>query len=741
MFVEPTIPANEERREHANADAILIAKNSYATLTQPLFGRLEVSKVFSVLGPESFAEVACVKVPGKVIWCNFELATELGFDVPRSNRMTQQFHEQLMEALAYRILERGEGVGDRNTIKLYADSYGGDGVSPALGAGRAAFLPYGNLYVKGIGLTPLFRHDDPDDFEHSHGGIPMDEAIAEALFGEVNANLFTRGSARILAIIDHHEFIIYPEGHKVPRCLVVRAGTQVRPAHLLAHRIRRHDAKLEVFIRMTRETGQLIMRANPSPGQQSADLKATMLSIIDDHARTAAEQFRWRIIHGALSPSNMELSGAMLDLATQTAQPRTAPIYVLPYPDSTYGREHIERVNQLRPIYRALVRSIPPSQRESLNAKPVNFVVEMNKAYAKHLQVKLLGAIGLKREVAERIQTDHTETTRRFADVIVNMAQLKNRGCVNAGRTPVAAVSVLDIFHLFSTFPAAYFAAPRANHTARILDNLKPIFKGNRFHIANKQNVVIALVKEFAGAYREIMDACEALSAEFYDDKMSMRDSIKARAAFENEPLSLLYRANVYKEFKSVVSAYRRSGDEAVFGEFIDRKVAASLRRVDALLFQGSSRLMRDGSLEIERRTIDGVNYSVRCWNDEKQTRRLHISLSVEREDDRYVTVLPGDPRLCVREINSLRYHFTTDAGKTHGKVGARLSRDEQGCPIIDFADIAKFPLAGLLAGFLSIRRRSQHGSGHRVITLREYPFAIPDNRELTRMAERLRAV
>ena len=325
---------------------------------------MKTSRVLSVLGPEWFAEFSAVNIPGKVIWCNFELARELGFDVPRSNLMTREFHAQLIAALSYRILERDEVVAEPKTITMYADRYGGVGVSPALGSGRAGFLPYGNLCIKGLGLTPLFKHDDPDDFEHSHGGLPMDEALAESLFGEVNMNLFTLGSARLLAIIDNDEFITYPEGHKVPRVLAARAGQQLRPGHLLAKRIRRRGARLETFLRMTRETGQLVMQQRAG-ASKLPDIKATMRRIINDHARTSAEQLRWRMIHGALTSSNMEISGAMLDLPTQSTQPRTAPIYVLPYPDSTFGREHFERAVQLRPMYTALVRDVPPARQRS----------------------------------------------------------------------------------------------------------------------------------------------------------------------------------------------------------------------------------------------------------------------------------------------------------------------------------------------------------------------------------------
>ncbi|PYS25168.1 MAG: hypothetical protein DMF72_02500 [Acidobacteria bacterium] len=693
------------------------------------FGHVKTSRVLSVLGPEWFAEFSAVNIPGKVIWCNFELARELGFDVPRSNLMTPEFHAQIIAALSYRILERDEVVAEPKTITMYADRYGGVGVSPALGSGRAGFLPYGNLCIKGLGLTPLFKHDDPDDFEHSHGGLPMDEALAESLFGEVNMNLFTLGSARLLAIIDNDEFITYPEGHKVPRVLAARAGRQLRPGHLLAKRIRRRGARLETFLRMTRETGQLVMQQRAG-ASKLPDIKATMRRIIDDHARTSAEQLRWRMIHGALTSSNMEISGAMLDLPTQSTQPRTAPIYVLPYPDSTFGREHFERAVQLRPMYTALVRDVPPAQRDSLNIKSINLRGEMDQAYQKHLQVMLLAAAGLKTEVAEFVQANDADLARRFAAVVLKMARMKNWGKLNIGARPVATVSVLDIFHLFQVFPGIHFAAPRGNHAAKIRASLKPVLKGNRFQVSRKQAMIESLIKEFGDIYRELMNACDSLAARFYGSRKTMRESITARAAFENEPITALFRMSMYKELEQAVDAYKVSGDARICREVIDRKVTASLRSVDRLLTQGTSRRLSDGGFELQRRTIDGVNYSVKAWNTRRQPRRVHVSLTVVRDGQTYLTSLPGRPCLSAGEVKSLRYSFTIDGWLTCREARASLMQDQDQLTV-NFQGIASFPRIGRLAGIFYIKggRRLCTKGGLRA--LGEYPFAIPDQMEL----------
>src|SRR5690242_11218927 len=247
------------------------------------------SPVLRVLGQNCFVEFTAVNVPGKVVWCNFDLAREAGFDVPPSNRLTASLHDQLIEALSFRVLRPNEEAGPRRTITMYADKYWG--VWPFLGGARAGFLPYGNFYLKGIGLTPAFKPSPDDEFVHSHGGLTLDEAMLEAIVGEVNTNIFTHGSARMLAIIDLGEQIVFPDGSTYPAVLGVRAGRQLRPAHLLAHPIQRNGLLLERFVRMAGATGQLIVRRHPTYGTETPDIKRTLLRIIDDHAHTASQQF------------------------------------------------------------------------------------------------------------------------------------------------------------------------------------------------------------------------------------------------------------------------------------------------------------------------------------------------------------------------------------------------------------------------------------------------------------------
>jgi hypothetical protein len=674
-------------------------------------------------------------MPGKVVWCNFQLARALGFDVPASNQMTPELHEQLIDALSYRVLSPGEHAGERKAITIYADKYGGEGVAPALGAGRAGFLGYGNLYAKGIGHTPLFKHDDPTDFSCSHGGLLTSEAMVEAVFGEVNTNLFSKGSTQVLAIVDQGEYLEYPDRRKKSRAVAIRCGMQLRPAHLLASHRPNGRPLIEPFTNMTAETGQLSTRRNGSTRKEVLDIRTTMLRIIDDHALTAAEQFRWRIIHGALTSSNMELSGAMLDLITESAQPRTAPLWMLQYPESVFGREHLERAVQLRAVYRKLRSSIPSLQRELFNAGPINFRGEMERAYKRHLQLKLLNAAGLKTELAERIRADHPILSCRFMDVLLTLMQIKNPGSLSLRGPSFEHISVLDVFRLLQKYPQRFFNGGKAGHSRYIRAALKPTVRGNQFQIARNRARVSVLIEEFTDIYRQLMETCATYAEEYYDDLASMRASIVSRAAFENEPMPSLYYCTLHREFSQVVEAYKASGNTDLLRDAIDSRIGVSLRSVDALLAQGTW-ARKDGGFELERRTIEGITYCVRAWDNKRQTRRLHLRVQLRLHDRRYLTGLVGRS-LTRREIQSLRFRYTTDNWLSSGEVLSRPKHDEEWGLVADFDDICVLPRIGRLEGFLYVKGPGVEVCIYRTARHGGYTFALPDKRELSNIIKR----
>jgi hypothetical protein len=710
---------------------------SVASVDQALKGNPERSTILDVLGKDMFAEFTAVKVPGTVVWCNFELAREMGFAVPPSNRLSPQLHRQLLDALSYKVLPRKARAEGRQTITMYSDKYGGDGVAPALGSGRAGFLPYLNLFIKGVGHTPLFRHNDPDDFPHSHGGLNMYAGIVEAIFGEVNKNLFSREAPRILAIIDQDDYTVRPNGQRVLRGLAARTGNQLRPAHVLARRVRGERSRLDIFLDIVKATGQLVLRNDAQTGKPVPDISSTMLRIIDDHAKTAAEQSRWRITHCELSTSNMQMDAAMLDVTTERANPRCPPLgppIDCPDPEKAFHTDYRDRLLQMRLLYRAVVRATPRSLREAFRARPMSIKEEMDKAYIKHLRVKLLCAAGLKEGLARRLLADDCELTHRFTDVLIRMTDLANP-CSKAGsKLLIEDAAVLDLFHLLGEFPRIYFPNPQADHRMEIYGLLKPIYKGNRFCVAKKQSAVEGLVEEFAALYRELMNRCAAVAAEYYDDLRGMQQSIIARAAFENRPLELLYRKTYSRTFSKAAATYKASGDVEKLKRIIDRTIATSLRNVDALLQRGASRPLPDTGLELQGRTIDSIGYAVRAWNNQTQRRSLRLTIPVARDQAGYRVDLAGGEHLSEEQLHTLRFEFTLNGWMSANQTGFHKGFDESGQEIIACEISSGLPVVGMLEGMIYVETR--HRQEVKLSECAGYLFVIPYRQELRHLLE-----
>jgi hypothetical protein len=328
-------------------------------------------------------------------------------------------------------------------------------------------------------------------------------------------------------------------------------------------------------------------------GTDTPDLRATMLRVIDDHARTAADSFRWRMIHGALSPSNMDMSGAMLDLPTQSTQPRTAPIFKLDYVRAVFGTEHKERGFYLAEMYRRVLRATDAATRVQFNLQWLNVSNEMDRAYERHLQVKLLAATGLRTEVAREVQQQRSDIATRFTEVLLAVAALKNPGSAWAARKVVKDLCVGDVFGLLGRLPSEFFADRSRELSEIVIELACPVYKGNRFHIRAKQRRVEELATEFAGIYKQLMEVAE----NHYTSRAEMERSIKARAAFENQPIDALYCHPLYQDLNRAIVAYKATGNTQIISDAIDTRIARSLRSVDGLQSRGNSAQKQLGAL------------------------------------------------------------------------------------------------------------------------------------------------
>ncbi len=692
------------------------------------------SRILDVLGADRFAPVKAVQVDGKVAWFNFALARELGFAV-EGDAMTPELHQRILQALAYRMLAPGEDPGGKNVVELFADRYGGTGIGTNEGAGRAAFLPWGNLNIKGVGRTPLAKISEKQDFHHAHGGAPMREGLIEAAWGEVGSNLFSRGSSRILAIIDVGDYTQWENGSKEKRALIIRAGHQLRPAHVLRGLDQGGAFSERVFVAMARELGLLVDKQGPKGPEP--DLPATMKKLIAQHAATQAEQQRWRIVHGAISTGNMQMDGAQLDLATMSTQPRTADIKTIRQGGSFF-HEVDERTAELARLYAALRQSL--GKEAATRAPPLDIGAELGRAYQRELTRQMLDATGLKPSLADVLLTEQPAACEGLKKVVQSLARLGNGGDLLADKR-VVDDAVVDVFNALRSYPSLLLQG-EASHDARV-EQVLQLLRPNALGSEARKRETLAKVTRLAHELVDALDAVYAFAATkaegHYDSLDAMRRSIAARAAFENEPIEALYKAPAHELFDRVVDEFGRTGDPKLLTEAIDKLAASSVRSFEALLELGGKGRIA-GGIELERRTIDGIDHAVRAFDDGK--RRLHLSIPLTGDAGAgfVLATLPGAPHLSTSDVEALRYRFTTDGWQTTQEVQARLDVDERGRPVVAFDIPVVKGAAGRLEGVFHVETNEGLWLKDGASNFRGYTFAVPDGVEARALAQGLAA-
>jgi hypothetical protein len=314
----------------------------------------------------------------RVVWVNWPLLRELGADVDPHGLVAERepqglspdVEQILLRAFAWRIPDE---EGDTSTFvgrprAFYADRYGGDGVAPNMGSGRAASA--GLIQIKGIGMTPLVHPSTP--FEHRHGSLSLGDALREAAWSELNHAEAPHGSNRVLAIVDAATSYTLPDGRVRRRGLLVRLSP-VRPAHFIPNMHSRQSGQ------EFRELQRHLARSLPLPRRARAFVPTTRLRFgLLELAGRAGEQhaalMAHRAPHGALSSSNLELSGRLLDFETQSTQPGHGS--TLAIRGSAYRSDSASSLNEmLRSLAFSAALGLPerlaqavPSQRELQDA-------------------------------------------------------------------------------------------------------------------------------------------------------------------------------------------------------------------------------------------------------------------------------------------------------------------------------------------------------------------------------------
>lgn len=276
--------------------------------------------VDNYLPRESFVLFDAYKLKGtEVVWVNKELIQEYKIELD---------DDAIISALIENFSYVSKGYAKKSRIitndkkQFMADQYGSRHEICNGGSARCGIN--GHFQIKGIGRNPLVAANMSES--HSHGKLFIDEAISEAIWGEICHKHLPYGAIRTLAIIKtnvKHKFG-YLEAAPNKHCALAIREVSVRPAHFERCTFFWPE---ESYSYLRDNDANRVRKAAPFfsnlllGGNQDASLGDALYIMIDRLACQIAASRVKGIPHGSLTSSNISVDGRFLDFGTITAVP------------------------------------------------------------------------------------------------------------------------------------------------------------------------------------------------------------------------------------------------------------------------------------------------------------------------------------------------------------------------------------------------------------------------------------
>ncbi|MCZ4292684.1 protein adenylyltransferase SelO family protein [Vibrio sinaloensis] len=288
--------------------------------THKCVGKDNTPYVDKYLPKESFALFDTYKLKGsEVVWVNKNLIKEYGFELDEDAIKNELFKNYSYVSKGYANKTR---IDTNDKKQFMADQYGSRHEICNGGSARCGLNCH--FQIKGIGRNPLVGVNMSES--HSHGKLFIDEAISEAIWGEICHKHLPYGAIRTLAIIKtnvKHKFGYLPDA-PYKHCALAIREVSVRPAHFERctffwpeesySYLRDNDANQ--VRKAAPYLSKLLLAEN-----QSASLDDVLNILIDRLACQIAASRVKGIPHGSLTSSNISVDGRFLDFGTITTVP------------------------------------------------------------------------------------------------------------------------------------------------------------------------------------------------------------------------------------------------------------------------------------------------------------------------------------------------------------------------------------------------------------------------------------
>jgi hypothetical protein len=265
----------------------------------------------------------------RVIWTNERWLLERGVNII-DTEVRARVENWLIESFAYVVpTDNVPGTAIWEDSKIFlADRYGSSDSSEHGGSGRAGIS--GCFQVKGIGPTPLIG--GVDEWLHSHGCVWLEEAIREAICGEVASAELPYGALRALAILDCGFNYVGVNGKRYERRALIVRPSCCRPAHLQrAVMFKPKDGDELAHLDDVDRVRQAVSRLSTQKDSDSTSLVG-LPELFHRLSKQIAYGLVNRLEFGSYLCSNMTMQGELLDFgafgATKDWEAAFVPGYV-----------------------------------------------------------------------------------------------------------------------------------------------------------------------------------------------------------------------------------------------------------------------------------------------------------------------------------------------------------------------------------------------------------------------------
>lgn len=274
---------------------------------------MEDNKLIPVL-QQDWVRFECCKIRNaKVIWADHSLLAD------NSPESVASYYKSLVQENAYAIKDTPSFANIEfdlsDTKSLVAERYGGWGIGKNGGGGRCGNS--GKYQLKGIGANCMVgSHDDEI---HRDGGLDAVSAIIEIIYTHLLSILLPLGTVKIHGLILIGEKTAY---YHHPTNLrwgtIMLRDNCLRPAHLMPAPLFEPRPEYESIlindVARIRKINKDLFKSFRGAGG--------FVHYLGQFLANCANQFGFaraaRIMHGALSPSNITMSGQWFDLPLST---------------------------------------------------------------------------------------------------------------------------------------------------------------------------------------------------------------------------------------------------------------------------------------------------------------------------------------------------------------------------------------------------------------------------------------